>query len=104
MKRRFLGFRMRRPRVLGGLPVPRAAVLAILRAAGPEGLTVFSGDGIVVFDLRKWLPSELDLSVLTVQATGRSVHLWFGPGSLEDLPARKQAALPSGKTAELVDN
>jgi hypothetical protein len=103
MKRRFVGFRLRRPRVLGGMPVPRSAVLAIVRAAGPEELTVFGGDGIVVFDLRKWLPPELDLSVLTVQATNRSMHLWFGAGALEDLPAPKRTALPAGDTPESVN-
>jgi hypothetical protein len=103
LKRRFLGFRLRRPRVLQGLPIPRSAVLALVGAAGPPELTVFRGDGIVVFDLRPWLPAELDLSVLTVQATERSIHLWFGAGSLADIPASAMAALPAGEPTESAD-
>ena len=96
LKRRFLGLRMRRPRALGGVPVPRAAVEAAIKSADAEGVTVFRGEGIVVVDLRKWLPPEVDLSVLTVQATRRSLHIWFGPGKLEDVPHRPKAALPAG--------
>ncbi len=97
LRRRFLGFRMRRPRAVGDVPVPRAAVEAAIRAADADGVTVFRGEGIVVVDLRKWLPAELDLSVLTVQATQQSLHLWFGPGSLRDVPRRSKAALPAGR-------
>lgn len=97
LKRRFLGLRMRRPRALGGVPVPRAAVESVIRAADPAGVTVFRGEGIVVVDLRKWLPEELDVSVLTVQATQRSLHLWLGPGALADVPRRARAALPAGQ-------
>jgi len=97
LRRRFLGFRMRRSRVVGDVPVPRAAVEAAIRAADADGVTVFRGEGIVVVDLRKWLPAELDLSVLTVQATQQSLHLWFGPGSLRDVPHRPKAALPAGR-------
>jgi hypothetical protein len=95
LKHRFLGLRMRKLKVLGGLPVPRAAVEAILKAAKPQGVTVFPGDGIVVMDLREWLPPELELSILTVQATGRALHVWFGPGRLTDLPEQVVAALPA---------
>ncbi len=105
LKRRFLGLRMRRPRALGGVPVPRAAVEAAIKAADAEGVTVFRGEGIVVVDLRKWLPPEVDLSVLTVQATQRSLHIWFGPGGLKDVPHRPTATLPAGEsTAEVAQN
>jgi hypothetical protein len=99
LRQRFLGLRMRKLRVLGGVPVPRAAVETILKAAKPQGVTVFRGDGIIVVDLRQWLPPELDLSVLTVQATGRALHVWFGPGTLSDLPEEVRAALPSSTGA-----
>jgi hypothetical protein len=101
LKRRFLGLRMRRPRALGGLPVPRAAVEAGIRAADADGVTVFRGEGIVVVDLRRWLPSELDLTVLTVQATQRSLHIWFAPGSLKDLPRGSTLALAAGEGATI---
>lgn len=98
---RRLGFRMRRLTVLGGLRIPLRAIEAAIRAADPAGVTVFGGDGIVVIDLRDVLPAELDLSVLTVQGTGRSLHLWFGSGGLADLPQPRRQALPSGAGREI---
>lgn len=96
LRHRHLGFRMRKLRVYGGLPVPRAAVEAILQSINNELITVFRGQGIVVVDLRKWLPPELDLKIVTVQATGSSLHLWFGAGGLRDLPGRERPALAAG--------
>jgi hypothetical protein len=89
---------MRRFRALGGIPVPRAAVEFALQALDSPIMKVFPGDGIVVFDLRRWLPGELDLNVVTVQATLRSLHVWFGPGRLADLPGRSPGRLPAGST------
>lgn len=92
---RHLGFRMRRLRALAGLPVPRAAVEHGLRALESPILTVFSGQGIVVIDLRRWLPAELAVRVVTVQATARSLHLWFGAGELAEVPGRARRLLPA---------
>jgi hypothetical protein len=86
---------MRRLRALAGLPVPRTAVELALKAFDSSLLTVFSGQGIVVADLRKWLPEELTLEVLTVQGTTRSLHLWFGAGGLRDLPGKGPRLLPA---------
>ncbi len=96
LRHRHLGFRMRKLRVYGGLPVPRAAVEAILQSINNELITVIRGQGIVVVDLRRWLPPELNLKIVTVQATGSSLHLWFGAGGLRDLPGRERAALAAG--------
>jgi hypothetical protein len=96
LRHRHIGFRMRRFRALGGFPVPRVAVERGLMTLGSPVLTVFPGQGIVVLDLRRWLPGELDLEVVTVQATLRSLHVWFGPGRLGDLPGRKAGLLPAG--------
>ncbi len=96
LRQRYLGFRMRRFTVFGGVRIPRRAVEAVIRDADPERVTVFSGEGIVVIDLRDALPAGLDLKILTVQATDRSLHLWFGAGSLVDLPAAPPPALPQG--------
>jgi hypothetical protein len=105
LRHRHLGFRMRRLRVYGGVPVPRAAVEAILDSIDSDLITVFRGQGIVVIDLRRWLPRELDLSIVTVQATESSLHLWFGAGGLSDLPGRRRPALKAGRTAsETLEN
>jgi hypothetical protein len=96
LRQRYLGFRMRRITVLGGRRVPRRASEAAIRDVDPERVSVVAGEGIVVIDLRDTLPAGLDLKVLTVQATERSLHLWFGAGSLVDLPAHPPPALPPG--------
>lgn len=95
LRYRHLGFRMRRLRALGGIPVPRAAIELALRAFESSLLRVFSGHGIVVVDLRQWLPEELMLRILTVQGSARSLHVWFGSGGLRELPGRGPRLLPA---------
>jgi hypothetical protein len=95
LRHRHLGFRMRRLRALARVPVPRSAAELALKAFDSPLLRVFLGQGIVVVDLRQWLPDELKLEVLTVQGTGRSLHVWFGPGSLANLPQRGPRLLPA---------
>jgi len=95
LRHRHLGLRMRKARILGGVRLPRAALEAVLRALESDLVTVFPGQGILVVDLRRWLPEELDLEVLTVQATARSMHVWFGPGRLQELPAMGPRRLPA---------
>jgi hypothetical protein len=102
LKNRHLGLRVRRVRVLGGMPVPRAAVEVILKRLSLDGVTVFTGRSIVVMDLRRWLAPELEISIMTVQTTSRSIHVWLGPGELEDIPGRQPKALPAD--AENVDS
>ncbi len=97
LRHRHLGFRMRKLRVYGGLPVPRAAVEAILESIDNDLITVFRGKGIVVVDLRRWLPPELDLTIVTVQSTESSLHLWFGAGGLRDLPGQDLPVLAAGE-------
>jgi hypothetical protein len=98
LRHRRLGFRLRRVRLLGGVPVPRAAVEALLESLRSPLLRVLRGHGIVVLDLGRWLPPELTLRVLTVQCTSSYLHLWLGPGELCDVPAGTPPALP-GPTA-----
>ncbi len=94
VRKRFLGLRMRRLKLLGSLTVPMGAVEILLRSFGPDIVKVFRGQAIVVVDLREWVPEELDLSLLAAQTTDRTLHLWFGPGSLRDLPSDARPALP----------
>ena len=96
LTRRHLGFRLRKARVLGGVPVPVGAVEILIRELADDVATVFRGEGIVVLDLRRWIPPELELSVLTVQATEGALHLWLGPGALRDLPRRSRPVLTAG--------
>jgi hypothetical protein len=95
LRHRHIGFRMRRLRALRGIPVPRSAVELALKALASPLLSVFSGQGIVVVDLRRWLPDELVLDILTVQGTARTLHVWFGAGSLANLPGRGPRLLPA---------
>jgi len=100
LRHRHLGLRMRRLRALGGIPVPRSAVELALRAFDSPLLKVFSGHGIVVVDLREWLPEELMLEVLTVQGTSRSLHIWFGSGGLRELPRKGPRLLPANTISD----
>ncbi len=95
LRHRHLGLRLRKIRALGGIRVPRTAVTLALQALKNPILSVFLGDGIVVADLSEWLPQELRLEVLTVQGTRRSLHLWFGSGSLRNLPGKGPVLLPA---------
>ena len=95
LRHRRLGLRLRRPRVLGGMRLPVRAVEAILDSASLDILTVIRGQGILILDLRTWLPPELTLTVITAQATAGQLHLWFGPGALDALPSGERRALPA---------
>lgn len=93
LRRTHLGFRIRRPKVLGGMRVPRGLVERLSRRYLPPEVTLFPGQGIVVVNLGRWLPAQLELCILTVQATERVLHIWFGPGRLDHLPAPARPAL-----------
>jgi hypothetical protein len=100
LRHRHLGLRMRKLRALGGIPVPRTALELALKAFDSPLLAVFAGQGILVVDMRPWLPEELTLEVLTVQGTRRSLHLWFGAGGLCDLPGKGPSALPASTESD----
>lgn len=95
MRHRHIGIRMRKIRALGGVPVPKTAVILALKALDNPLVSVFTGESIVVVDLRQWLPEEMTLEVITVQGTARSLHLWFGPGSLSNVPGKGPRLLPA---------
>jgi hypothetical protein len=86
LRHQHIGFRMRRLRALGGIPVPRSAVELTLKALSNSLVSVFSGQGILVVDLV--------LDILTVQGTTRTLHVWFGAGSLANLPGKGPRLLP----------
>lgn len=103
LRHRHLGFRLRRLRVLGGVPLPRGAVEMVLASVENELVTVFRGQGIVVVDLGRWLPPEVSITVITVQATRARVHVWLAPGYLESLPtAQNRRQLEAGEGAAVL--
>jgi len=100
LRRGFCGGRVRAVRALGGVRVPRRPLLsAVERGLGAHGV-VFASDGIVVLDLRRWLPAELRLTVVAVQLVGRTVELWLGSGALLRLPSDGRRALPAEGSAD----
>jgi hypothetical protein len=96
LKHRHLGFRLRQPRALGGMPLPRSMVEQGLKFAGLDGLTVVAGEGIVIVDLRRWIPEQVSFSIRTVQASERCIHIWLGSGLIDDIPPGKVKSLPAG--------
>ncbi len=96
LKHRHLGFRLRHPRALGGMPLPRLMIEQALKTIGVDGLTVVAGEGIVIVDLRRWIPEQVSISIRTVQATERCIHIWLGPGIVDDLPPGTVKSLPAG--------
>ncbi len=95
LRRGLCGGRVRAVRALGGVRVPRRPLLsAVERALGAHGV-VFAADGIVVLDVRRWLPSELRLTVVAVQLVGRTLELWLGAGALTRLPSGGRPSLPA---------
>ena len=91
-----LGFRLGRLRALGGLPVPKIAVLRTLQEIMPEGVTVLPGSDVVVVDLRAWIPPEVCLRIVAVQVVGEGLHVWLASGSVTDIPAPQNQQLPAG--------
>ena len=100
LRHRHIGFRIRKIRALGSVPVPRRAVALALQAIKSPLLSVYPREAIVVVDLRRWLPEELRLEILTVQGTPRSLHVWLGPGALDNLPGKGPRLLPAGAYSE----
>jgi len=96
LRSRLLGLRLRRLRVLGGMPVPMGVVEAIVGRIEDDAVTVFPGTGIIVLDLGRWLPAGLSMEIITVQSVGRELHVWLGRGRLESLPQPAPRALPPG--------
>jgi len=73
------------------VPLPRGALESLLQRLRLPRLRVFSGQGIVVVDLRDLLPATLDLGVVALQGTEHDLHLWLGPGSLRLRPPSEPA-------------
>lgn len=96
IRHRRLGFRLGHFRALGGLPVPKIAVLRTLQEFMPDKVTILPGTDVVVVDLRTWIPPEVDLRIVAVQVVGEGLHVWLASGSVTEIPAPQSRQLPSG--------
>jgi hypothetical protein len=96
LRHRRLGFRLGHLRALGGIPVPKIAVLRTIQELMPELVTVLPGSDIVVVDLRTWIPPEVCLRVVAVQVVGEGLHVWLASGSVTDIPAPQNPQLSAG--------
>ncbi|MCK5377878.1 MAG: hypothetical protein KAJ78_00685 [Acidobacteria bacterium] len=97
IRHRRLGFRLGRLRSLGGLPIPKIAVLRTLQGTVPELVTILPGSDIVVVDLRRWIPPEVSLRIVAVQVVGDGLHVWLASGSVLEIPLPQKQQLGSGK-------
>lgn len=97
LRHRRLGFRLGHLRALGGIPVPKIAVLRTLHELMPELVTVLPGSDVVVVDLRTWIPPEANLRIVAVQVVGEGLHVWLASGSVTDIPPPRNQQLPAGK-------
>ncbi len=100
LRHRRLGFRLGRLRALGGLPVPKIAVLRTLQEIMPERVTVLPGSDVVVVDLRTWIPPEVCLRIVAVQVVGEGLHVWLASGSVTDIPLPQNPQLSTGKSGK----
>ncbi len=85
LHRRFLGCRVVSLRGPLGVPLPLAAVAAVLGRAVPGYLRLDPSDRILLVDLRAWLPPALDLGVRAATVTGRVLEVRLAPGTLSSL-------------------
>lgn len=96
LRHRRLGFRLGHLRALGGLPVPKIAVLRTLREIMPDRVTILPGSDVVVVDLRTWIPPEVQLRIVAVQVVGEGLHVWLASGSVTDIPLPQNQQLSAG--------
>lgn len=96
LRHRRLGFRLGRIKALGGIPIPKIAVLRTLQSAVPDLVSILPGSDIVVVDLRQWIPSEVSLRVVAIQVISESLHVWLASGWVTDIPQPPKQQLAAG--------
>lgn len=96
LRHRRLGFRLGRLRVLGGVPIPRTAVLRTIHGMLPDLMTILPGSDVVVIDLRTWIPPEVCLRIIAVQVVGQGLHVWLASGSVSNIPPMEHQQLAAG--------
>lgn len=96
LRHRRLGFRLGRLRVMGGVPIPRTAVLRTIQGKLPDLVTILPGSDVVVVDLRTWIPPEVSLRMVAVQVVGQGLHVWLASGWVSDIPPMENQQLSAG--------
>ncbi len=96
LRHRRLGFRLGHLRALGGLPVPKIAVLRTLQEIMPDLVTILPGSDVIVVDLRTWIPPEVQLRIVAVQVVGEALHVWLASGWVTDIPLPQNQQLSPG--------
>lgn len=64
-----------------GVPLPVASAASLLKRVLPGKVQYDSTDGVLLLDLREWLPAGLALAVRRIHCGSESLELVFGPGS-----------------------
>jgi len=80
--RRFLGLRIASLRGPLGVPVPLGLVAMALRRFGPDFVTLDTDDGILLVDLRRWLPDGVQIEIRGVRCLGRTLEIELASGSV----------------------
>lgn len=80
--RRFLGLRVAALRGPLGVPVPLSLVAFVLRRFAPGLATLDADDGILLVDLRRWLPEGIQVEIRSVRCQGRMLEIELASGSV----------------------
>ncbi|NWG00544.1 MAG: hypothetical protein HXY19_06340 [Thermoanaerobaculaceae bacterium] len=80
--RRFLGCRIESLRGPLGVPVPLSMAAALLRRFAQDRVRLDPKDGVLLVDLRPYLPEGVHVGVAAATVTGRVLELELAPGSL----------------------
>jgi len=90
--RGFLGCRVRSLRGPMNLPIPLSLAAWGLARAGHPDIRLDTEDGVLLVDIRRRLPSILDLHLSSVQVVARELRLSLGPGRLFPPPTELSTA------------
>ena len=82
LHRRFLGCRVVSLHGPLGIPVPISLVAAAVRRFGREVASLDPVDGILLVDLRRYIPGEVQLGIRSAIVSGRVLEIELSPGSL----------------------
>ncbi len=82
----WVGCRLLRVELPGGVAVPFGLVRRILGRIGAVRTRVFPGPRIVLADIRPFLPDGVAATLRDLRMSGGALQVTLGPGLLRDLP------------------